>query len=76
MSHHVISDTDVKALKNLQVAFKVDPHGLLEIEQIEFADEFTGFYQTVDLDKYPQSAKDKIKEICVRWYNIIYSQTA
>lgn len=76
MKTFIIDFEQAKALKNLQVSFTLDQFSTIEIVQIEFYDEFTGFYQNADLSKYPKSAKDQIEEICMNWYNNIYSQTA
>ena len=76
MKTFIIDGDNVKKLKNLQVAFTVDKHGLLTVVQIEAYDQMADSYQTLTLDTYSKSNLSKIEEICMDWYNNIYSQTA
>lgn len=64
----IISEDNVKSLKDIQVAFKLRG-GLVEIEQIESYSPFTGFYETLDLEVFSPSALARIEQICAEWYN-------
>lgn len=76
MKSYIINSEDRKGLKNLQVGFEVDPHGLLTVVQVEIYDLFADSYQLANFDTYSKSSLAEIETICMDWYNNTYSQTA
>lgn len=68
MKTYIISDENVKMLRDIQVAFTL-VDGLVVILQIEIHSDFTGFYEFADLNKFSPSAKERLEAICANWFN-------
>lgn len=63
---YTISENEVRMLREIQVSFHIED-GNAVIEQIEIHQGFTGFYETADLEKFSESGKERLREICANW---------
>lgn len=68
MKTYIISNREVRMLRDIQVAFHLE-HGLVVVDQIEILADFTGDYERADLNKFSANDKDRIEEICANWFN-------